>query len=127
MEPGVIPQKSGTKVEEKKPSIVLDKSFDLAFIGGAPFMHLAKSKKQKTEIFAISMQDIKYQLNKETKLLTDLKTVIPAKYHDFLDVFLKEAFDMLRPYGKSNYKIKLLKNTELSDLGHSVLRRMSIP
>ena len=60
-------------------------------------MHLAESKKQKAEIFAISMRDIEYQLNKGTKLLTDPKTVVLEKYHDFLDVFLKDISDTLRP------------------------------
>ena len=56
-------------------------------MGRALFIHLAKSKKQKVEIFAISIQDIKYQLNKKTKPLTDLKTVVPAEYYDFINVF----------------------------------------
>ena len=85
-------------------------------------MHLAKSKKQKAEIFAISMRDIKYQLNKGTKPPTDPKTVVLAEYHDFLDVFSKEISDTLRPYGKHDHKIELLKDKDLaSDLGHSAL------
>ena len=50
--------KDETNSKNEKPSVEQadnDKSLDLAFIGGAPFMHLAKSKKQKAEIFAISM------------------------------------------------------------------------
>ena len=82
-------------VEQADSERADSKPFDLAFIGGAPFMHLAKSKKRKAEIFAISMRDIKYQLNKVTKPLTNPKTVVSAEYHDFLNVFSKEASDTL--------------------------------
>ena len=135
--PKTLPQKlkpsakDGTNSKNERPSVEQasenDKPIDLALIGGAPFMHLAKSKKQKAEIFAISMRDIEYQLNKRTKPLTDPKTVVPEEYHDFLDVFLKDISDTLRPYGKYNHKIELLKDKDLSDLGHSALRGISIP
>ena len=95
-----IPQELKQKVKDEKPSVEQasdnDKPLDLALIGGAPFIHLTKSKKQKAEIFAISMQDIEYQLNKRTKPLTNSKTVLPAEYHDFLDVFSKDISDTLR-------------------------------
>ena len=132
--PSTLPQKprpkakEKTKVEDKRPSVErANKPLDLAFIGGAPFMHLTKSKKQKAEIFAISMRDIEYQFNKRTKPPTDPKTVVPAEYHDFFDVFSKDISDTLRPYGKYNHKIELLKDKDLSDLGHSALRGMSAP
>ena len=124
-------KKDKPNVEDEKPSVEsankTNKPLDLDLIGGALFMHLAKLKKQKAEIFAISIQDIKYQLNKGTKPLTDPKTVVPEEYHDFLDVFSKDISDTLRPYGKYDHKIELLKNKELSDLGHSALREMSVP
>ena len=94
--------KDKPKVEDKKPSVEsaneTSKPLDLAFIGGALFIHLVKSKKQRAKIFAISMRDIEYQLNKGTKPSTNLKTVVPAEYHDFLDVFSKDISDTLRPY-----------------------------
>ena len=124
--------KDGTNSKNEKLSVERAsenlKPLDLAFIGGAPFMHLAKSKKQKVKISAISMRDIKYQLNKVTKPLTNPKTVIPKEYHDFLDVFSKDIFDTLRPHGKYDHKIELLKNKDLeSNLRHSALRGMSTP
>ena len=67
------------------------------------------------------MWDIKYQLNKRAKSPTDLKTVVFAKYHDYLDVFSKEVSDTLRSYGKYNYKIKLLNDVRLGTLRHSAL------
>ena len=124
--PSTIAQKPelNAKVKDKKPSVERmgknDKPLDLALISGAPFMHLARSKKQKAEIYAISMRDIEYQLNKGTKPPTDLKTVVPTEYPDFLDVFSKDISNTLRPYGKYNHKIELLKDKDLaSDLGHS--------
>ena len=135
--PSIIPQKpkpkpkvkdksnakSEAKVNDKKPSVEQadDKPLDSALIGGAPFICLAKSKKPKhrAEIFAILMQDIKYQLNKVTKPPKDPKTVISLEYYDFLDVFLKDISDTLRPYGKYDHKIELLKDKDLSKLGHS--------
>ena len=74
------------------------------------------------------MQDIKYQLNKGTKPPINPKTVVPAEYHDFLDVFPKEISDTLRPYGKHDHKIELLKDKDLtSNLGHSALWGISTP
>ena len=124
-------KKGETKVEDNKLSVEQtdenDKLLDLALIGRAFFMHLAKSKKQKAEIFAISMQDIKYQLNKRIKPPTNLKTVVPAEYYDFLDVFSKDISNTLRPYKKYDHKIKLLKDKNLSNLSHSAFRGMSVP
>ena len=137
--PEGIPQKPKQEVkdetnsQDEKPSVERasdnDKPLDLAFMGGAPFLLLAKSKKPKhrAEIFAISIRDIKYQLNKTTKPPTDPKTVVSAEYHDFLDVFSKDISDTLRPYGKYNHRIELLKDKNLGGLGHSALRGMSIP
>ena len=122
--PWKLKQKDKPSVEQTSEN---DKPLDLALIGGAPFMHLARSKKQKAEIFAISMRDIEYQLNKRTKPLTNPKTVVPEEYHNFLDGFSKDISDTLRPYGKYDHKIELLKDKELSDLGHSALRGMSVP
>ena len=124
--------KDETNLKNKKLSVEQadnDKPLDLAFIGGAPFLCLAKLKKPKhrAEIFAISMRDIEYQLNKGTKPPTNPKTVVPAEYHDFLDVFSKNISDTLRLYGKYDHKIELLKDKDLSDLGHSALRGMSVP
>ena len=66
-EPIIIPQKpklnakDKAEVKDKKTSVEkVDKPFDLALIGGAPFIYLVKSKKQRAEIFAISMRGIEY-------------------------------------------------------------------
>ena len=72
------------------------------------------------------MRDIEYQLNKTTKPPTDPKTVVPAEYHDFLDLFSKNISDTLRLYGKYDHRIELLKDKDLGNLEHSALRGMSV-
>ena len=60
-------------------------------ISAAPFYCLAKQK--NIQIFAISMQNIEYQLNKAEKSSTDPVTVVLKYYHNFLNVFLKEVLN----------------------------------
>ena len=43
-----------------------------------------------------------------------------------MNVFSKDISDTLRLYEKYNHKIELLKDKDLSNLGHCALRRMSI-
>ena len=108
-------------MKDNKPNVEQDRPLDLAFIGGAFFLQLTKSKKQKAKIFAISMPDIEHQLNKTAKPVTNPKTIVPEKYHDFLDVFSKDISDTLRSYGKYDHKIKLLKDKDFINLKHSTL------
>ena len=117
-----------------KPMLSIEaKPLNLVFIGAAPFQYLAKQK--DVEIFAISMQNIEnklnailmknieYQLNKTAKTPTDPKTVVSEEYHEFLDVFLKEASDMLSPHSKYDHQIRLLERYR--DHGNSPLSKMS--
>ena len=93
-----------------KPKVELadeTKLINLVFIGRAPFTYLAKQK--DVEIFAISMKDIEYQLEKATKTPTDPKTVVLEEYHKFLDVFSKEASDTLSEHSKYDHKIRFLE------------------
>ena len=111
------------------------KLLDLAFISAAPFQYLAKQK--DVEIFAVSMRDIKnelnvilmknieYQLNKMAKTPTNPKTVVPEEYHKFLDIFSKEASDTLSPHSKYDHQIHLLEGYR--DHGNSLLSKMSEP
>ena len=79
----------------------------------------------KNELNEISMKNIKYQLNKTAKTYTDPKTVVPKKYHEFLNVFLKEALDTLSPHLMYDHQIHLLKSYR--DHGNSFLSKMSEP
>ena len=57
----------------------------------------------QNELNAISIKNIEYQLNKTAKTPTDPKTVVPKKYHEFLNVFLKKASDILSPHLKYDH------------------------
>ena len=101
-----IPKPKAELVDEIKP-------LDLAFISAAPFQYLAKQK--DVEIFAVLMRDIEnelnaisiknieYQLNKTIKTPTDPKTMVPKEYHEFLNIFSKEASDTLLPHSKYDH------------------------
>ena len=69
------------------------------------------------------IKDIEYQLNKTAKTPIDPKTVILKEYHKFLNVFLKEALDILSSYLKYDHQIRLLKGYR--DHGHSLFSKMS--
>ena len=71
------------------------------------------------------MRDIEYQLEKAIKTPTDLKTVVPEEYHEFLDVFLKKASDTLSEHSKYDHRIQFLKNYK--NHGNSSLQAMSEP
>ena len=111
------------------------KLLDLTFINTALIQYLAKQKDMeifavsmwdiKNEFNAISRKDIKYQLNKTAKTSINLKTVVPEKYHKFLNVFLKEASDTLLSHSKYNHQICLLEGYK--DHGHSPLSKIPEP
>ena len=71
------------------------------------------------------MRDIKYQLKKATKTLTDLKTVILEEYHKFLDVFSKKTSDTLFEHSKYNYRIRFLEGYK--DYGNSLFQAIFEP
>ena len=56
---------------------------------------------------------------------TNPKIVVPAEYHDYLNVISKNVSDTLRHYSKYKHKIKLLNDVRSSDLEHSVFQKMS--
>ena len=105
------------------PAKELTKLLKLAIIGAAPFQYLTKQK--NIEIFAISMRNLKYQLNKAEKPVTDPATKVPECYHDFLDVFSKETSDKVSPHSKYDHKIELLNGGK--DHGQAALCGMSKP
>ena len=127
--------KPATILKPKAELMNKTKPLDLAFMGAAPFQYLAKQK--DVEIFTVSMQDIEnelntismkdieYQLNKIAKTPTNLKTVVPEKYHKFFDVFSKKASDTFLPHSKYDHQICLLENYR--DYGNSPLSKMFEP
>ena len=116
LKPVIVPKPKVELADETKP-------INLAFIGGAPFTYLAKQK--DVEIFAISMRNIEYQLEKATKTPIDPKTVVSEEYHKFLDVFSKEASDTLSEHSKYDHRIRFLEGYK--NHGNSLLQAMSKP
>ena len=95
-----------------------DESFTIHSIGAEAFGLLARRARQdRTEIFALSMQDIDAQLafHQEVKAeeislssvetssqnLADIKNKLPPEYHEFLDVFDRAEADKLPPNRRS--------------------------
>lgn len=123
----VIPQKrsrASSSVLSLASSLALsgasqleEEPLQLAMIDAALFQYLAKQK--GVEIFAISMQDVNYQLDKDKRPPTNPATRVPECYHDFLDVFSKEAFNTVSAHSKHNHVIRLLSE---KDHGQAVLR-----
>ena len=64
-------------------------------------------------------------MNKTAKAPIDPKTVVREEYYEFLDVFSKEASDMLSPYLKYDHQIRLLEGYR--DYSNSSLSKMSKP
>lgn len=99
------------------------KPLELAMVGAASFQYSTKQK--NVEIFAISMRDIEYQLNKTEKLVTDPATKVLECCHNFLDVFSKKISDKIFEYSKYNHKIELLQGGK--DHGQAAFQSMSKP
>jgi sugar-specific transcriptional regulator TrmB len=54
------------------------------------------------------MKNLNIQLKKqESKEVTDSKSVVSAKYHDYLNVFSKKKIDVLSSHKKHDHRIKL--------------------
>jgi hypothetical protein len=54
------------------------------------------------------MKNLNIQLKKqESKEVTDSKSVVSAKYHDFLNVFSKKKIDVLSSHRKHDHRIEL--------------------
>ena len=92
----------------------------LAMIGAALFQYFAKQKSMK--IFAILIQDINYQLDKDKKPPTNLVTRVLECYHDFLNVFSKEIFNTILAHSEHDPVIRLLGE---KDHGQAAMRSMS--
>ena len=84
-------------------------------ISTAPFMSL--SKKPENEFFSVSLYDLDKSLrvlpsnNHKMDKNVDPATVLPAQYHDYLDVFSRKDSEVLPPHRSYNHTIKLLPNT----------------
>ena len=91
---------------------------------------IKRSKKNRIEVFAMSIEDIdrKIVYNTQCKLnvlnvafidafaqnLEDIKVKLPSKYQDFLDVFDRAQVDKLSPHRSYDHKIELTNNVTSS-------------
>ena len=85
-------------------------TINIATIAAAPFEVLTRQK--GVNIFAVTLQDVTYEMEKRKKTVTDPKEVVPEEYHDFLDVFSKQEADKLPPHRAYDHSIELLDGAE---------------
>ena len=90
---------SAVLLHAKKPT----KPLELAMVSAASFQYLTKQK--SVEIFGISMRDLEYQLNKAENPATYSATVVFDCYHNFLDIFLKEASNTVSQHSSTIIKL----------------------
>jgi hypothetical protein len=71
------------------------------------------------------MKNLKIQLQKQnSNKVTDSKSVMSQKYHDFLNVFFKKKVDILSLHRKHDHRIKFEKDHE-SDHEYASLYNLS--
>jgi hypothetical protein len=100
-----------------------ESTIEIHSIAVASFNILSRQKDVK--IFAVSMKDLKIQLKKQdNNIVTDSKSVISSKYHDFLNVFFKKKADILSSHKKHDHRIELEKDHE-SDHEYASLYNLS--
>jgi hypothetical protein len=112
-----IPSKFHEKSTDAKNTI------EIHFIAAVSFNILSRQKDVK--IFAVFMKDLEIQLKKQdNNEVTDSKSVMSSKYHDFLDVFFKKKADILSSHKKHDHRIELEKDHE-SDHEYASLYNLS--
>jgi hypothetical protein len=62
----------------------------------------------KVEQFILSLYEINTTLAKEDYKKTDIHTIVPPKYHDYLKIFKKANTKKLPPHHPSNHRIILM-------------------
>jgi hypothetical protein len=100
-----------------------ESTIEIHSIAVASFNTLSRQK--DVEIFAVFMKNLKIQLKKQdSSTVTDPKSVILSKYHDFLNVFFKKKADILSSHRKHDHRIELEKDHE-SDHEYAPLYNLS--
>jgi len=118
------------KVLQRPAMTAQEKDFSMFSVAAAPFHSLLKrSKKAKTKVFAMSIEDINREIAYNTQCelnalnvasstldapaqnLEDIKAKLPPKYLEYLDVFDQAQVDKLSSHRSYNYKIELTNNT----------------
>ena len=102
--------------------LVLDKIvLDVVMIGANTYCTACKLK--EAHVFALFLKDLEFQVAKEVKSETDLKSIISEKYHDLLDIFSKKNSDTLSLHQKYDHKIILEKE---QNYDYAPLYKMSL-
>ncbi len=116
-----------TKTSMMLKRLVREESFSIRSIDAASFKTLLnRSKKNKTEVFALFMTDINREIayNTQNDLnalnissidetaqdLEDIKAKLSSKYHEFLDVFDRAQSNKLPSHRSYNHKIELISD-----------------
>ncbi len=114
----------------KRPvsTTVQEESFTIRSIDVASFKTLLnRSKKDQTEVFALSMKNIDREIAYNTQCDLNalnvssveettqdweaIKAKLPSEYHDFLDVFDRAQSDKLPPHRSYDHKIELISDS----------------
>jgi hypothetical protein len=126
--PSTIQTRAPMMLKRPVPSTTQEESFSIRSIGVAPFKTLLdRSKKDKTEVFALFMANINREIafntqcdlnalnifssDETTQDLEDIKTKLPSEYHEFLDVFDRAQSDKLPPNRPYDHKIELTSDS----------------
>ncbi len=122
---------SALKVLQRSASTASKKNFSMFSVKTASFHALIKwSKKNRIEIFAMSIEDIdrKIVYNTQCELnvldvafidasaqnLEDIKVKLSSKYQNFIDVFDRAQVDKLSPHRSYDHKIELTNDVTSS-------------
>jgi hypothetical protein len=68
------------------------------------------SKRKNVNLFFVILKDVKKHFEKHNKSNIVIKNVLSFEYHEFLDVFNKNAFNTFVSYKSYDHKIVLKKN-----------------
>ena len=77
---------------------------NISLIGAVPFARAAR--RQRLQIYSISVKEIDKALSRNEEY-TDLRTLVPADYHDYLDLFSEAIGSQLPPHRKYDHTIPL--------------------
>ena len=94
---------------------------DIKMIGAVPFIRSLR-KEGASEVFSLSLREINEEMGGEPKEEIDYRKILPAEYHDLIDVFSKKASDELPPHRPYDHKIELEGEHKP---GHAPLYKMS--
>jgi hypothetical protein len=74
------------------------------------FVFNMMSKRKNVNLFSIILKNVKKHFEKHSKSNTVIRNVLFLKYHEFLNVFDKKAFNILASHRSYDHKIILKKN-----------------